>query len=152
MKFAHVLVPIDFSDQARRALRAADELCQSYGANLTLLHVHTIVGVAVLDFTYIERPQDVVRITEAAEGQLRTWADDLGTPKDKIHISVTTGDPVNEVVRLSEEHDLIVMSTHGRSGLTRFLMGSVAERVVRGAHCSVLVVRPAHTGKPALQP
>jgi len=142
MKFEHVLVPIDFSEQARRALRAADELCQSYDATITLLHVHTIVGVAVLDFTYVERPQDIVRITEAAEVQLRAWAADLKTAKDRVKIEVMTGEPVTEIVRLSESHDLVVMSTHGRSGLTRFLMGSVVERVVRGAHCSVLVIRP----------
>lgn len=142
MKFEHVLVPIDFSEQARRALRAADELCQSYNATLTLLHVHAIVGVAVLDFTYVERPQDIVRITEAAEVQLRSWTTDLKTPKDQVKVEVMTGDPVTEIVRLSESHDLIVMSTHGRNGLTRFLMGSVVERVVRGAHSSVLVVRP----------
>jgi nucleotide-binding universal stress UspA family protein len=142
MKFERVLVPIDFSDQSRLALRAADELAQSYGATLTLLHVHSIVGVAVLDFTYVERPQDVARVTEAAEGQLLAWAADLRTPKPSVTIEVVTGDPVSEIVRRTEAHDLVVMSTHGRSGLTRFLMGSVAERVVRGAHSSVLVVRP----------
>ncbi|MBN1962019.1 MAG: universal stress protein [Deltaproteobacteria bacterium] len=142
MKFEHVLVPIDFSEQSRRALRAADELCQSYNATLTLLHVHAIVGVAVLDFTYVEQPQEIVRITEAAEEQLQSLVAELQTPKDSIKIEVLTGDPVDEMIKLSQEHDLMVMSTHGRSGITRFLMGSVVERVVRGAHCSVLVIRP----------
>lgn len=141
MKIENVLVPIDFSDQSRAALRAADELASMWEARLTLLHVHAIVGVAVLDFTYIERPQDLVRVTEAAEAQLRKWTEGLRRPPEMLNIEVVTGDPVTEIVRHSEHHDLVVMSTHGRSGLTHFLMGSVAERVVRGAHCSVLVVR-----------
>ncbi len=141
MKFERVLVPIDFSDQSRVALRAADELASTYGATLKMLHVHAIVGVAVMDFTYIERPQDVVRVVEAAEAQLRAWAQDLSTPQGRVQIEVATGDPVLEIVRRTEDADLTVLSTHGRTGLTRLLIGSVAERVVRGAHCSVLVVR-----------
>ena len=144
MKFERILVPIDFSDQSRAALRAADELAQSYGATLTLLHVHGIAGVTVLDFTYVERPQDIAAMTDAAERQLHSWAAELGTDKGAITIDVVTGDPVTEIVRASETHDLVVMSTHGRTGLTRLLIGSVAERVVRGAHGSVLVVRPKH--------
>ena len=141
MKFEHILVPIDFSDQSRQALQAARELCQSYNATLTLLHVHAIVSVAVLDFTYVEAPEELVRVTEAAENHLREWAKDLDLPAGTVDIKVATGDPVTEIVHCTVQHDLIVMSTHGRSGLTRFLMGSVAERVVRGAHCSVLIVR-----------
>ena len=141
MKFERILVPIDFSDQSRLALRAADELATSYGATLKLLHVHAIVGVAVMDFTYIERPQDVVRVVEAAEAQLRGWAQELQTPQSRLQVEVATGDPVLEIVRRTEEVDLTVLSTHGRTGLTRLLIGSVAERVVRGSHSSVLVVR-----------
>ncbi len=141
MKFERILVPIDFSDQSRMALRAADELATSYGATLKLLHVHAIVGVAVMDFTYIERPQDVVRVVEAAEAQLRGWAQELQTPQSRLQVEVATGDPVLEIVRRTEEVDLTVLSTHGRTGLTRLLIGSVAERVVRGSHSSVLVVR-----------
>jgi nucleotide-binding universal stress UspA family protein len=142
MKLQHILVPVDFSDQSRAALHAADELAKGCDGQLTLLHVHSIVGVAVLDFTYVERPQDLARITEAAETQLRAWAQGLATAASAIKIEVATGDPVTEIVQRSEHHDMVAMGTHGRSGLTRFLMGSVAERVVRGAHCSVLVVRP----------
>ncbi len=141
MKFERILVPIDFSDQSRMALRAADELATSYGATLKLLHVHPIVGVAVMDFTYIERPQDVVRVVEAAEAQLRGWAQELQTPQSRLQVEVATGDPVLEIVRRTEDVDLTVLSTHGRTGLTRLLIGSVAERVVRGSHSSVLVVR-----------
>ena len=141
MKLERILVPIDFSEQSQRALQAADELAQVRGSHLTLLHVHSIVGVAVLDFTYVERPQDLARITEAAEVQLGQWAQALKAPAEHVHIEVATGDPVTEIVRHTESHDLAVMGTHGRTGLTHFLMGSVAERVVRGARCSVLIVR-----------
>ena len=142
MRFERILVPIDFSDQCRMALRAADELAQSYEATITMLHVHGIAGVTVLDFTYVERPQDIAAMTDAAERQLMSWASELQTPKERVTVDVVTGDPVTEIVRATETHDLTVMSTHGRTGLTRLMIGSVAERVVRGAHHSVLVVRP----------
>jgi len=145
MKLDRVLVPIDFSDQSRNALHNADELVHDRGGQLTLLHVHSIVGVAVLDFTYVERPQDMARITEAAEAHLKQWAAELKTPRARVQIEVATGEPVSEIVRHTEGCDLAVLGTHGRNGLTRFLMGSVAERVVRGAHCSVLIVRGAVT-------
>lgn len=136
-----ILVPVDFSEQSMNSLQVASEFAKAFDAKLTLLHVHSIIGVAVLDFTYVERPQDLARITEAAEKQLDQAAAKLNIPDDKLKVEVVTGDPVTEIVRHTSQHDLVIMSTHGHSGLTRFLMGSVSERVVRGAHCSVLVVR-----------
>jgi len=141
MQLKHILVPIDFSEQSARALRDADELASTREGDLTLLHVHPISMVAVMDFTYVEAPADVARLTEAAEAHLRQRASDLKTPAARVTVEVVTGDPVTEIIRRSESFDLIVMGTHGRTALSRLLMGSVAERVVRGAHCSVMVVR-----------
>ncbi len=138
------MAPIDFSEQSRAALREADELAAERGAELLLLHVHQIVEVAVLDFTYVERPEAVGEVCDAAEAELRRWSADLRTPAERILVRVATGSPVDEIVRATRECDLVVMATHGRTGLSHFLMGSVSERVVQGAACTVLVVkRPA---------
>ena len=59
-----------------------------------------------------------------------------------MHYQVVTGGPAAEICGLSKEYDLIVMATQGRNAMEHLLMGSVTEKVVKGAHCSVLVVRP----------
>ncbi len=137
-----ILVAVDFSEPSRLALAEADRLANESGAYLTLLHVHQIVEMAFLDFTYVERPEEVARVTDAAEGHLREWAAALATPPQRRQLVVTTGSPTEEIIHASERYDLVVMGTHGRGRLGHFLMGSVAERVVRGAHCSVLIVKP----------
>lgn len=141
MKITRVLAPIDFSEQSRAALREADELAAARGADLILLHVHQIVEVAVLDFTYVERPEAVAEVCDAAEAELRRWSEDLQTPPERIKVQVATGSPVVEIVRATKECDIAVLATHGRTGLSHFLMGSVSERVIQGARCSVLVVK-----------
>lgn len=141
MHIQRILVPIDFSEQSHHALREADGLAKANGARLTLLHVHPIVEVAVLDFTYVQPPEKVAEICDAAEAKMRGWASELATPTTHISVEVATGAPVTEIVEHSGHHDLVVMATHGRTGMRHFLMGSVAERVVQGAQCSVLVVK-----------
>lgn len=141
MKMERILVPIDFSDFSRAALRAADDLAASRDAELQLLHVYPLMTVAVLEFSYVEPPAEIVHATSAAQTELERWSRELRTPANRIRIDVTTGDPVAELIKRSESVDLLVMATHGRSGMSRFLLGSVTERVVRAAHCSVLVVR-----------
>ena len=78
---------------------------------------------------------------EAAVRTLDAWCKDLGLGHDRAQIEVETSEPVDTIIRLSAHYDLVVMGTHGRTGLDHFMLGSVAERVVRGAKCSVLIVR-----------
>ena len=137
---ANILVPIDFSDASRFALQEADKLAQQHG-RLTLLHVHPIVEVAVLEFTYMQPPERMAEVCGAIEKRLDEWRQSLRTPQDKIAIAVRCGTPVTEIIGESEKHGLLVMATHGKSSVSHFLLGSVTERVVAGARCSVLVVK-----------
>lgn len=141
MKLNRVLVPIDFSERSRAALLEADALAAAQGAQLTLLHVHPVVEVAIMDFTYVQPPEKIAEVVQAADRHLREWAQSLQTPSERLEISVTTGGPAIEIVELSRQYDLVVMATHGRTGVSHFLMGSVTERVVQGAHCSVLIIK-----------
>ena len=113
------------------------------GARVTLLHVHPMTVVAVLDYTYAEPPELVAEAVEAISVRLKSWADDLTTPAEMIETAVKTGQPAHEIITAAADYDMVVMGTHGRTGVSRFLMGSVAERVVQGAPCSVLVFRPS---------
>ena len=149
MKFNQLLVPIDFSDVAQAALHAADELARDHQGSLTLFHVHPIMEVAVMDFTYVEAPEKVMEMCDAAEAQLRQWAAKLSTPAERVNIRVITGNPVAEIVAFSDAYDVVVMGTHGRGGLQHALMGSVAERVAHGARCAVLVVKIPAPAQPA---
>ncbi|MCK5690541.1 universal stress protein [Myxococcota bacterium] len=143
MKKEKILVPIDFSNASRCALAEADNLAMEQEGNLTLLHVHPIVEMAVLDFTYIQSPEKIAEACNAAQSKLREWAKDLKTPPERIDISSLPGSPVATIVRQSGKHDLVVMSTHGRSGVPIFLLGSTTYKVVRAARCSVLIHKKA---------
>lgn len=150
MNTQRILVPIDFSEQSRQALGEADALAVERGAQLTLMHVHPIVEMAVLDFTYVQPAEKVAEICELVEGRLKEWARGIRTPADRVNVQVTTGGPAVEIIAMSDKCDLIVMATHGRTGMSHFLMGSVAERVVQGARCSVLVVKTAEVKEKSL--
>jgi nucleotide-binding universal stress UspA family protein len=126
---------------SKAALREADDLARGRGATLTLAFVYPVTSVRVLDYTYSEPPERVAETLEVVEARLRTVANDLHTPPDHVNVLVLTGEPANSLVAASTAHDLVVMSTHGRTGVSRFMLGSVTERVVRGAACSVLVIR-----------
>jgi nucleotide-binding universal stress UspA family protein len=134
-----ILVPTDFSKQSDKALQYAMDLGQALNAQLYLLHVPGKSGEnfeADFPFGQFESPirERFERLASPPQGQqMRTeFAVRIGTPPDAIMRYV--GD---------REIDLIVMGTHGRSGVAHALMGSVAEEVVRQSPCPVLVVRRA---------
>lgn len=136
----HILVPIDFSDHSREALRAAGQLfLAGIGGRITLLAV-------------VEPPTTGLRIqTEdihkqmmvEADRNLKEWVREELPEVESVNTGVVAGEPRDEICEEAAKRnvDLIVISTHGRTGLKRYLMGSVAEHVVRQAPCSVLIVR-----------
>jgi len=131
-----ILVPVDFSDCSKKALQYAIPLARQFGAELTLLHV-------VQPYPPMPEmgPVDVETIQDAHE-QLATFRGAVGdvVPSNTI---VRTGSAHVEIIDAAKEFDidLIVLSTHGRTGLEHVLLGSTAEKVVRHAGCPVLVVR-----------
>jgi universal stress protein A len=136
-----ILAPIDFSDLSRHALTMADRIAHERDADLTVLHVHPIVQTAFMDLTYTEPPERMAQAMMELESRMAQWTADLQTPQDKINAKIIIGNPVELITQESAEHGLLVISTHGRTGISHFLMGSVAERVVWVARCAVLVVK-----------
>lgn len=142
-----IVLPTDFSENARQAGRYAVALAERFGAELHLLHVmQDLVAVAPEPGLMAPITSDaIVERTHAAEQLLAKLPEpDWGSPASVVR-ATRVGPPFLEIVRYARETDadLIVLGTHGRSGLAHILMGSVAERVVRKAPCPVLTVRPS---------
>lgn len=141
MKFEKILVPIDFSEMSRQALAAADRLATEVGGSLTLLHVKPNLEPAPLEYTHADSSSLHAEQLSNIEEELKTWAKHCETPEDRITVMAITGVPVDELIDATKKHDLVVMRTHGRTGVSRFFLGSVAERLVRGAECSVFILK-----------
>jgi universal stress protein A len=144
IKIDRILVPTDFSDCARPAAQYARELALRFTAQVDLM---TVVDPTLMIAASAGSPvpQAILEDQEAtALQELKKWPDSEYDRELQVHRQVLQGIPFVEIVRYARanEVDLIVMGTHGRSGLTHVLIGSVAERVVRKASCPVLVVRP----------
>jgi universal stress protein A len=140
----HILVPTDLSEGAEEALDYACELARQFGATVHLLHVIGIptLGVPELGVALTSTMIDtMVRENQTALEELADRKRDLATFGQ---ILLRTGDARDLINRTATElgADLIVMGTHGRRGVTRALLGSVTETVVRSAPCPVLTVRP----------
>jgi nucleotide-binding universal stress UspA family protein len=133
-----ILHPTDLSDGAQAALEVARDLARDRGARLVLLHV---LPVAVVHCRIVPLEPDVPAVRAALEGM--AWQASGPDLKYPVEVRLTQGGAAAGILRVIRETgcSLIVMGTHGRSGLGRLLMGSVAEAVVRGAPCPVLTVR-----------
>jgi nucleotide-binding universal stress UspA family protein len=138
----HILVPTDLSEGAEQALAYACELAQTLGAQIHLLNVIGIPALGLpeigMAMTTTVIDQMVVESQEAIEKLARTRCTaQLG------QVLVRTGDARDVINQTAKELgvDLIVMGTHGRRGISRALLGSIAETVVRSAPCAVLTVR-----------
>ena len=120
-----ILYPTDFSSYSNQAYFHALELAENYGASLTVVYVHS-----------------------PGNGEKEHWRKQLeevrpGNPKIPVSHVLLEGDPAAEITRYAADAgiDVIVIGTHGRTGVDRLVMGSVAEKVMREALCSVLVVK-----------
>ena len=149
MQLKHVLVATDFSEAADAALAYGREFARTFGATLHVLHVADDVYARLGGDSYVADLPDLQRDVEAsARRRLRELlVDNDPNPLPARAVVVTaSATPVAIVDYVRKAHiDLVVVGTHGRSGVARLLMGSVAERVVRTAPCPVLTMRrPEH--------
>jgi nucleotide-binding universal stress UspA family protein len=142
-----LLCAVDFSEPSRLAMLEACDVARRNGARLTLINVFEppAGALAASDIIAPASPRLVEQVTQELERKLEGWrveAEKLVGAK--VAAVVLPGEPATEVVRFAKEgnYDLLVVATHGRHGVKRLLLGSVAERVVREAPCSVLVARP----------
>src|SRR5262249_35209169 len=132
-----ILYPTDFSEHSRHALGPACALARDYGARVVVLHVTAVPAIVFAEGVVPPNPEE---LRAAAREQL----DRLEMPGGDVRAErrLEEGDATTEILRAAQEThaDLIVMGTHGRTGLGRLLMGSVAEAVVRKAPCSALTL------------
>lgn len=141
--FDRILVPHDFSDHASRALEIAVRLAGPRGA-ITVLHalapVYTTVGGPAGEMTWTPPPEmrkDLVRDLEALVARTVGKA-----TAGRVRCAVIEADPLTAILAAGRRHDVIVMTTIGRTGLSHLLMGSIAEKVVRHATTPVLTIHP----------
>jgi universal stress protein A len=145
MEVRKILVPTDFSTSAEGALTWAASLAQHYQAEILLLHVLpsavTMWGPDLAIEQQIE--QQLTALWTHAETRLKQAATGLQEHGTSVDPVVVRGHPFTEICNVAQGRkvDLIVMGTHGRTGLPHVLLGSVAERVVQHAPCPVLTVR-----------
>jgi universal stress protein A len=137
MQIRKILVPVDFSHAEASALELAESLAKQHGGQLLIAHVQDspwgykgdmYYGVAEPDSSEVKEMLHQIKPTDATL---------------RVDYRLLTGDPTGEIVRLADDEqvDLIVVSSHGRTGLSRMVMGSVAESIVRHAHCPVVVFK-----------
>ena len=148
MNWKTILVPHDFSSSANHAAAMARDEAKAHGSKLLLLHVVQIP-------TQMEAETVIMPMPDAAPIKLRDYAVSQGEAhladlvqrlaKDGVEATsaLRIGNPVEEILKFATENavDLIVMGTHGRSGIEHLLVGSVTERVVRTSKCPVLTIR-----------
>lgn len=133
-----ILHPTDFSPQSASALHVACALARDHGAHLVLLHVAT---EPLRTFGEMGFPPPIDDCKDTLLEQLQGL--EVHDAELRLSHRLEEGEPAEEILRVANlcGADLIVMGTHGRRGLARLLMGSVAARVVRGAPCPVLTLR-----------
>lgn len=137
-----ILVPTDFSEHSALALSYAVDLAKRYDAALTLLHVYPVVNYAAAEGFALYTPEQLAKLITQLTTQLRAIEDEARKGGvGQISSLMEQGDAYKEILELAGGYDLIVMGTHGRTGLKHALMGSVAEKIVRTSPCPVLTVR-----------
>lgn len=138
LRIQTILFPTDFSEAAEKALDVARSLARDHQAKLVL--VHTVSTLPTVDVYIPDNELETLR-TEA-RGHLNALA--ARVTDVPVEIQVPFGEPGATIVSLARmlSADLIIMGTNGRSGLTRMLLGSVAEYVLRHAPCPVLTIKP----------
>jgi nucleotide-binding universal stress UspA family protein len=142
--FHRIVVPTDFSDCAEKAWVRAQGLASALDAEMVLAHVFvgpTLYGEPPLtpDATW----QVFEKARKWVEDELEKWAAGARKKGATVRAIIRTGSPAEQIVELAtaEHADLVVMGTHGRGGVSRVLLGNVADRVIRLAPCPVLTVR-----------
>lgn len=139
-----ILCPTDFSGPACTCVRTASELAEHFGAELILVNVVPAIPTLPPDPNYVFKiPEYEMYLHADAEEQLRKASAELVGKNVKVRTLVGHGAAADEIVLVAKKEnvDLIVISTHGSTGLERWVFGSVAEKVVRLAECPVLTVR-----------
>ena len=144
MTVRKILVPVDFSRQSAEALSVAADLSRRYEAALEIVHVLNRPTYALPEGFVVPTPEQSSSVVAKIESRLaESKKEALDAGAFKVEVRVLQGFPTTEILQVAkeEEPDLIVMGTHGRTGIEHLVIGSVAEDVVRLAPCPVLTTR-----------
>ncbi len=147
MQIRSIVVPTDFSECGNYALSYAASLARTFGASIICVHVIEPM-VPTVGYSGLTEPLPITDIADqlenSAERELPKLAESVEGGGLTVEEVIVHGEAASEIVRVAKERnvDLIVVSSHGRTGLGRILFGSTAEAVVRHATCPVLVVKP----------
>lgn len=143
LQFQKILVPLDFSECSRIGLNYALGFARSFRSSMLLFHSVMVHSYALSDeYTVLEVPNILLLQQEYAEEEMARWREEVGKGLANVETKVTVGSPVEQIDACVRDDgvDLIITSTHGRSGVKRAFIGSIAEQIVRHAPCPVLVV------------
>jgi len=144
LQYKNILVPIDFSDFSKSALKYAVTFAQHYHSKLTLVYVmEPVIYPPDFSMGQITLPTVNFEIDQRAKEELeKLAATEIGTLVE-VKTILRTGKPFVEIIETAKEEDadLIIISTHGHSGMEHILFGSTADKVVRKAPCPVLTLR-----------
>ncbi len=146
MQIKTILFPTDFSQGARAAMDHAATLARDYRARLILLYVIQDISIAEWYIPSTLSVTDLVDdMQKSAEKEMEKWGAEVAATVPDVERLIVRGVPFVEIIRTAKERaaDLIVIGTHGRTGIDHMLFGSTAEKVVRKASCPVLTVRIA---------
>jgi nucleotide-binding universal stress UspA family protein len=137
-----ILCPTDFSPASEHAVRVAETIAARFDAKIDLLHVWAPPVSVALDAAVLPSADQIIQLTTALENALADAAKKVALPAGRVDRHLVQGVAWREIGAFAEEKkcDLVVMSTHGRSGIAHFVMGSVTERVARTSKVPVLVV------------
>ena len=144
MQINQILVPTDFSENAELAVNYAIALAKQSSAKLHLLHTPVVPTYLLMDLSYSPGPEAVTRILNDAQEALDQQAQTI-TEAGLEHFTAIREGTVHEVIRdYAKEHDvdLVVVGTHGRSGVAKLMYGSITERVIKTVHTPIIVVPP----------
>jgi nucleotide-binding universal stress UspA family protein len=150
VRYERIVVPLDLSELAERAMPHAVAVAEATGAPIHLIHVVDVtpltrlsaVGMGIEQAAVLAALEVIEVESAAAEDYLRSMRERLAARRLTATCSVVTGLVESALLDAIQPGDLVVMSTHGRTGLERWLMGSVAEAVLRRSSAPVLLVRP----------
>ncbi len=139
-EYKKILVPLDGSELAERALEPAMQIAEATGAQLVLLRIVPPLFLTVDPLVY---DQIIQQIEDEAKAYLRSLHAIKISPDLPVHLVTQTGSAAALILNYAQEYacTLIIMSSHGRSGASRWVYGSVADKVLRGACCNVLIIR-----------
>lgn len=138
-----ILVPTDFSSGSEAAVHYATAMALEQDASIELVHAYEVPAMAFLEGSVIATPEAIASLTDAAQHQLDKVAAHIREAGAEVNAHLLQGVAYDEIVRGATAWgcDLIVMATHGRTGLRHALIGSVAERVIRTSTIPVLIIR-----------